>query len=202
MKYVCDKFRQKLPKEELKRLAKDVNKKLVASDYKNNRVQDPTAKLGDSQARKIKSFVKTFLDKAVAKYHAVSRSSVNGPPGGTNGEKVAPAADVISKGDGHALVTPDADTTPEQANGVSPGSPGLKRKRDHDSTPVSPAEQEEHVSKRTKELEAMSPPPPPPPPPKEMTQEEKELRVQELELMKENEEAQRLEDEAKGEQMS
>lgn len=201
MKYVCDKFRQKLPKEELKRLAKDVNKKLVASDYKNKRVRDPYAKLEDSQSRKIKSFVKTFLDKAVAKYHAGARSSAAGPSGGTNGEKAAPG-DAVGKEDGHALVTPDVDTTPEQANGVSPGSPGLKRKRDHDSTAVSLAEEGEHASKRTKEVEPMSPPPPPPPPPKVMTQEEKELRVQELELMKENEEAQRMEDEAKGEQAS
>lgn len=172
-----------------------MNKKLAASDYKNKRVQDPTAALQDSQARKIKTFVKTYLDKAVAKY-AGSRAAT-GRPEGANGE-AAPGS-TTDKGDAHAaMVTPDVDTTPEGANGASPASPGLKRKRDG-STPVSPVDEDERLAKRARDLEGAPPPsPPPPPPPKELTEEEKDRRAQELELMKENEEAQRMEDEERG----
>lgn len=64
-----DKFRHKLPKDELKKYAKDLGKKLVSSDYKNNRVTDPT-KISDKAAKKVKQYVKDYLDKAVAKKHA------------------------------------------------------------------------------------------------------------------------------------
>ena len=55
---MLDKFRHKLPKDELKRLGKELSKKLSASDYKNNRVEDPSAELSDKQAQKIKKYVK------------------------------------------------------------------------------------------------------------------------------------------------
>lgn len=167
-----------------------MNKKLAASDYKNKRVQDPTVPVGDSQARKIKVYVKTFLDKAVAKYHGPDRPKVTTAES-SNG-KTAPESD--DRGVSHVADTPDADTTPELANGRSPGSPGLKRKREDDLTPVSPEDETDRLAKRSR---STPPPPPPPPPPEEMTEAEKDRRVQELELMKENEEAQRLEDEAK-----
>src|ERR1700722_9704832 len=61
-----DKFRNKLPKEDLKKFAKEIGKKLVASDFKNNRVEDPT-KISSKQEKKVKKYVKDFFDKAVAK---------------------------------------------------------------------------------------------------------------------------------------
>ncbi|SPN98386.1 related to Histone-lysine N-methyltransferase, H3 lysine-36 specific [Cephalotrichum gorgonifer] len=185
VKPVLDKFRHKLPREELKRLAKEVTKSLVASDYKNKRVQDPTAALSESWERKIKQFVKKFLDKAVAKYPGNDRHRVSG----SNGEKTAPSGvGGTDKGDGSATVaTPGADTTPDVTNGTtSPSGRSVKRKREDGDEPM-----------------AVTPPPPPPPPPqeaKELTAEERDLRTQEMELMRENEEAQRLEDEAQGTQ--
>ncbi|KAF4985174.1 hypothetical protein FGRMN_11271, partial [Fusarium graminum] len=68
IKHVLDKFRHKLPKEELKRFGKELAKKLVTSDYKNGRVGDPSAPLGDKQSKKMKKYVKEFLDRAVEKY--------------------------------------------------------------------------------------------------------------------------------------
>ncbi|KAF4956421.1 hypothetical protein FSARC_11557, partial [Fusarium sarcochroum] len=68
IKHVLDKFHHKLPKEELKRLGKDIAKKLVASDYKNNRVGDPGTPLSEKQAKKMKKYVHDFLDRAVEKY--------------------------------------------------------------------------------------------------------------------------------------
>lgn len=187
-----------------------MNKKLAASDYKNNRVRDPTATLQEGQARKIKLFVKSFLDKAVAKYHAQGQGQGQGQGQERQGGPAAPAgangeAGAGEKGDVQASLTPEVDSTPELANGASPSSPGLKRKREGASTPATPVDEEERLAKRAREPEAAPPPPPPPPPPPEgpegpevITEEERDLHAQELELMRENEEAQRLEDEAKG----
>ncbi|KAF3002225.1 histone methyltransferase set2 [Neopestalotiopsis sp. 37M] len=76
VKYVMDKFRHKLPKEDLKKFAKEVNKKLVASDYKNHRVEDPNM-ISKKQEQKIKSYVEDFFDKAVLKYNAAEKKKRN-----------------------------------------------------------------------------------------------------------------------------
>lgn len=184
-----------------------MNKKLAASDYKNKRVRDPTAALQEGQARKIKLFVKSFLDKAVAKYHAQGQGQGQGQGHERQGGPATAAMvngemSVGEKRDVQASLTPEVDSTPELANGVSPSSPGLKRKREGESTPATPVDEEERLAKRAREPDVAPPPPPPPPPPpggpEVITEEERDLRAQELELMRENEEAQRLEDEAKG----
>ncbi|EFW99215.1 set and ww domain containing protein [Grosmannia clavigera kw1407] len=64
---VSDRYRHRLPKDELKKLAKDISKKLVASDYKNNRVEDPTA-ISPRVEKKVKTYVRDFFDRAVTKY--------------------------------------------------------------------------------------------------------------------------------------
>jgi [histone H3]-lysine36 N-trimethyltransferase len=46
-----------------------VAKKLVNSDFKNNRVEDPT-KICEKQQKKVKKFCKEYFDKAVAKHRA------------------------------------------------------------------------------------------------------------------------------------
>ncbi|CRK23606.1 hypothetical protein BN1708_018040, partial [Verticillium longisporum] len=67
-KYVLDKYRHKLPKEELKRLGKEVNKTLVSSDYRKNRVEDPTVAINHKKVKTIKQYVKDFLDRALIKF--------------------------------------------------------------------------------------------------------------------------------------
>ncbi len=62
-----DKFLHKLPKEEIKKLAKEINKKLVASDYKNNRVGDPH-RISTKQEKKVRSYLKDYFERAVQKY--------------------------------------------------------------------------------------------------------------------------------------
>lgn len=203
IKYVLDKFRHKLPKDELKRLGKDLANKLVASDYKNNRVTDPTAQLNEKQARKIKTFSKEFLDKAVHKFEAQKQKpGQSGAAGTISADK--PAAD--GKVDEAELSDVDMDDSP------------ASRKRKHDADadtdlPDATPTADGPDVKRLKEDEAAaggsatatpSPPPPPPPPPEEgggsssgaeMTEEQQALREQEEALERENEEAQRLEDE-------
>lgn len=70
-----DKFRHKLPKDELKKFAKEVNKKLVASDYKNKRVDDPTS-ISPKLEKKVKKYVKDFLERAVEKFKEHEKKKV------------------------------------------------------------------------------------------------------------------------------
>ncbi|CAI4211504.1 unnamed protein product [Parascedosporium putredinis] len=179
IKYVLDKFRHKLPRDQLKRFAKDLVKKLVASDYKNDRVQDPTATLTDKQVKKVKSYVKDFLDRAVVKYREHEKkkaghdSATNADDDGAgNGPEPLPASDtlngVLSKEDSMVTdITVEAISSPEDGGSHTPGSPRLKRKRgEEDDVPIiTPVDELEPVTKRVKELEegaAETPPPPPP----------------------------------------
>jgi histone-lysine N-methyltransferase SETD2 len=215
-----DKFRHKLPKEDLKKFAKEIAKKLVASDYKHNRVEDPT-KITPNQEKKVKKHVKEFFDKAVAKkaehdrkkaekqrkaetgIYSTKDAIVNGAPdsgvGSETPVKVEESDDMdMSDEEENEQVIPSGPATPILN---TPSDEGLKRKREDlaesfNSTPS------ETPSKRFKDEDAEvapSPPPPPPPPPAEDLQmqidEEAELAAQEEALMRENEEALMLENE-------
>ncbi|KAF4123173.1 [histone H3]-dimethyl-L-lysine36 N-methyltransferase [Geosmithia morbida] len=214
IKPVLDKFHNKLPKDELKRLGKDMAKKLVASDYKNNRVEDPNTPLSEKQAAKIKKYARDFLDKAVVKFneHQGKKSAGAVPQGGH------PRSSSSSSNKGAAAV-PESSATP--GGGSTPSDMDRKRKREVEdgavescttTTNTTPHDGQDNTKanggdvrdvKRAREEEqetaaaaaaaaaAASIPPPPPPP------EEKgggELREQEEELMRENEEATRLEE--------
>ena len=222
------KFTKQLPKEDLKKFAKEIGKKLVASDFKNGRVEDPT-KISEKQEKKVKKYVQDFFEKAVEKKKALDKrkrekAAMNGSSSskpkdanGANGDsKLEPEQDVKDEsdeeGDGENIdLTPNSP--PAEFTQPSPPTPtphtgdssfsDLKRKRD-ESEFGTPGEDEES-NKRHKE-EDLSPPPPPPPPPaegmpdedmaegvvKEETEEEKELRRQEEDLMRENEEAMKM----------
>lgn len=201
VKHVVDKFHRKLPKEDLKKFARDVNKKLVASDYKNNRVDDPTT-ISSKQAKKVKSYVQDFFERALVKYteqerkkaQSAARGEVSQPSGG-------PSSAAIPEKDSVAVSDMEGDG--EEDNSTSSPS-GLKRKRDNEDEPLEEANtpSETPSVKRVKEdgqpADIPSPPPPPPPPmdTPPATEEERTRREQEEALMRENEEAQRLEDEA------
>lgn len=208
-----DKFRHKLPKEELKKFGRDINKKLVASDYKNGRVDDPTS-ITVKQEKKVKQYVKDFFDRAVEKFrehekkkaeraarHAARRGS-SGPDPNLAGPSIETASKEVVEEDDEAVMMSEVEDLVS-----SPGSSlDRKRKREEDDDAESPGQltpSETPSAKRLKEDEAdaPSPPPPPPPPPAgvadtPMTEEERSMREQEEALMRENEEAQRLEDEA------
>lgn len=212
-----DKFHRKLPKEDLKRFGREINKKLVASDYKNHRVDDPTS-ISAHQARKIRKFVKEFFDRAVVKHReneqrAAQRagSSSAGAPSpnnggsaaeprsslGLNGASSAPAKNQQHDADGDIVLT---DVEDEGDNTPATSSPERKRKRAEDQNAQAPTSEPVPSPKRVKEAsteESIPSPPPPPPPPTDtpLTEEERSMREQEEALMRENEEAQRLEDE-------
>ncbi|KAH6890501.1 hypothetical protein B0T10DRAFT_321439 [Thelonectria olida] len=204
VKHVLDKFHHKLPKEELKRLGKDVAKKVVASDYKNDRVGDPSAALSDRQAKKLKKYVKDFLDRAVEKFMEHQRRKTS--------RDTRELAKGTHSGAKHAVDSPQAeggprgeeDTIMSDIDGPgSSGSPGRKRKRDGeavDSPSLTPSDGPLMKKLRDDELDETSTPPPPPPPPESamedvVTAEQQALREQEEALVRENEEAERLEEE-------
>ncbi|EGX90876.1 histone H3 lysine 36 (K36) methyltransferase [Cordyceps militaris CM01] len=207
IKHVLDKFRHKLPKDDLKRLGKDLAKKLVASDYKNGRVTDPTAKLSDKQIYKIKTYAKDFLDRAVQKYAVQKKDAdASGLARGSAETTAMELTGATDRGDDAELSDMDVDVDVDVDMDDSPAS--RKRKLDEaadtdlpDATPTADGPE----MKRLKEDEVgtaatPSPPPPPPPPPQdedpELTEEQEALREQERALERENEEAQWLEDEA------
>ncbi|KAK4232092.1 putative histone-lysine N-methyltransferase, H3 lysine-36 specific SET2 [Podospora fimiseda] len=208
VKYVVDKFYGKLPKEDLKKFAREVNKKLVASDYKNNRVEDPTF-ISPKQELKVKKYVKDYFERAVVKYKEQQGQlkkkdgeSSNGLGSPSAGEPSSsshlvdaaatpadtPMSDVddtpsteqsgVNKRKREDEVDDDLNRSPPDEN-LSESTPSIKRLKEHDDGP------EERIPS----------PPPPPPPPTDGTTNSEELREQEEELMRENEEAQRLQDE-------
>ncbi|RMZ81208.1 hypothetical protein DV737_g2625, partial [Chaetothyriales sp. CBS 132003] len=65
--HVMNKYKHKIPREDLKRFAKEIAKKLVASDFKAGRVKDPT-KIEEKQQRKVKDYCKQFFEKAAQKH--------------------------------------------------------------------------------------------------------------------------------------
>lgn len=200
IKYVMDKFKGKLPKDDLKRFAKEVrsysqsimssltygrcakiSKKLVSSDFKNNRVEDPT-KISSRQEKHVKKYVKEYFDKAVAKKreHEKKKAERRGKEGESAASPVpAMAADVKkedSDGDQDMAMSDDdedGEPKPESATPVTPSdqllqAERLKRKRMNDEDPdnVKLEDKEATPSKRHK---SESPPPPPPPPPADGT---------------------------------
>lgn len=164
-----DKFRHKLPKDLLKRYAKDVNKSLVASDYKHNRVQDPTA-ISDKQVKKVKIYVRDFLDKAVAKHrvHEKQKAGREAKHGSdkTEGSSAGKAIDSVET---PGPLDADDDAMMSDVEAARTSSP-VKRKREDDEMSIqetSLTPDEMPLTKRLKEQspEEPGPPPPPPPPP-------------------------------------
>ncbi|KAK8124836.1 SET domain-containing protein [Apiospora kogelbergensis] len=141
VKYVMDKFRHKLPKDDLKKFGKEINKKLVSSDYKNKRVDDPTT-ITDKQEKKIKKYVKEYFDKAVQKYTAHERKKVDRTvqSGDATSMDLGSSFDTSAQ-DAEVILTDDEDAAP------TPASSERKRKREDDAgsataTPVDFAERE------------------------------------------------------------
>ena len=160
-----------------KRYAK-VSKKLVSSDFKNHRVEDPT-KISSRQEKQVKKYVKEYFDKAVAKKREHDKKKAERR--NKEGESAASPTPVIAAGvkaegesDGDqdmAMSDDDEDEKPklESATPVTPSdqllqAERLKRKRVNDEDPdcVKLEDNEATPSKRHK---SESPPPPPPPPP-------------------------------------
>ncbi|KAI0190202.1 hypothetical protein EV127DRAFT_93905 [Xylaria flabelliformis] len=216
VKYVMDKFHHKLPKEELKKFAKEVSKKLVSSDYKNNRVDDPTS-ITEKQERKVKTYVKDFLDRAVQKYQEHERKKMERAARDTSKSSQPSQLPIVNGHDAPIETSAnrengDVAMTDDEETGATPNSVDLKRKRNDDepsgTTPeLTPSETPFLKRLKENESDAPSPPPPPPPPPPDsenafdsvMTDQENGLGEQHaavlLQHQEEEEERQRLREE-------
>jgi len=178
-----NKYKHKIPRDDLKRFAKEIAKKLVASDFKAGRVKDPT-KIDERQQKKVKEFCKQFFEKAAhkhkkheeekaarrAKKAAGRASAVSASPGPSpTPENASPDVDIkkeevddedvrMSDEEGaHSTPTLTTPATPSERNGA------LKRKRldesDHDVK-----DEDDPTRSPLKKLSMETPPPPPPPP--------------------------------------
>lgn len=155
-----------------------ISKKLVSSDFKNNRVEDPT-KISSRQEKQVKKHVKEYFDKAVAKKREHEKKKAERvSKEGDSAALSTPAmvADVKEEGESDgdqdmAMSDDDEDEKPklESTTPVTPSdqllqAEGLKRKRAKDEGPDS-MKVEDSEATPSKRHKSESPPPPPPPPP-------------------------------------
>ncbi|KAJ5872241.1 WW/Rsp5/WWP [Penicillium soppii] len=150
IKSVVDQYKHKIPKDDLKRFAKETAKKLVESDYKKNRVTDPTRISGKHQ-QTVKSYCKTFFDKAASKYETREKRKT---------EKSAEATPVADADTHMSVEETTATTSPYAADDDDAAS--LKRKRED---PMNVDGADNGGSSPSKRQKSTPPPPPPPPPP-------------------------------------
>lgn len=169
-----NKYKHKIPKEDMKRFGKEIAKKLVASDYKSGRVKDPT-KIDEKQQKKVKDYCKQFFDKAAHKHkkHEDERATRKANKGGdvaTPSAMSPPTDQNVSPNVKKEESDDDEDvkmSDHELENGPTPDTPSepnaLKRKRGN-SSPVVKDEVDDPTKSPFKKLNTETPPPPPPPP--------------------------------------
>jgi hypothetical protein len=142
---------------------------MVESDYKNNRVSDPT-KIATKQIKAIKKYVVDFFNKAVKKRRdhekqkrekleaekkAAEKAGSTTPPAMPIGTAPAKPDDDedIQLSDDEMMMADASDEEDMERN---------KRKRES-QTPASPIDGEESIAKKLKVETPPAPPPPPPP---------------------------------------
>ncbi|MCJ1383597.1 histone methyltransferase set2 [Xylographa soralifera] len=178
IKYIVDKYRKKLPRDELKRFAKEISKKLVNSDFKNHRVDDPTH-ITSRQIKQIKNYVQDFFEKVVTKKkeHDKKKAIRMVKEGRSTKSLVNMKAkaeikmEEESDKDGLMEMSEDEDTKmgPKSLTPATPldqitSGEGLKRKReDEDGLDGFVGEDDEATpSKRPRSVTPLAPPSPPP----------------------------------------
>lgn len=180
-----NKYKHKIPKDDLKRFAKDISKKLSASDFKAGRVKDPT-KLDEKHVAKVKKFCKDFFDKAAYKHKKHEQAKASRKSKATNGDKSEVASSTASPAPFEIDGSPDIDDEikkegdsddedvkmsddefPSPKKELTNDDFSLKRKRLRPDDPDFKAEDEDLTKspfKKQNMSENGSPPPPPPPP--------------------------------------
>lgn len=149
------------------------------SDFKNNRVEDPT-KVSEKQIKKVKKYCKDYFDKAVAKHRAheqkkagrkskdaadkASASNSTDKAGATPTKASQLDNNVDAKDEESDVQVSDAeiDDDPEDRDSLSLGD-SLKRKRTEDKD--AEEDQENGILSPSKRQRSVAPAIPPPPPP-------------------------------------
>lgn len=184
-----NKFKHKLPRDELKKFAKELGKKLVESDFKHKRVGDPT-KVNEKTERGVKKYAKDYFDKCVVRHREhekkkadrraskEAKAKVNGDSGSYTppGEPMAATeeADTIEDDDEDIKLELNEDIMDDVNDDEEDNTPtDLKRKREsvalHDDVLVKGEDDGDSPSSpkklRSEDPQQAPPPPPPPPPP-------------------------------------
>ena len=165
--HVVGKYKNKLAKDELKRWAKEFAKKVVESDFKKGKVEDP-GKISDKQAKSIKKNAQEFFEKAVKKKEEAekrrahkktaknddgSRTPAGSPP--------AAAASPTDKDDEDIQLSDHEDELEGTPANSTDSPSNLKRRIGSVENDDSDAD----LKRLRTEGEHAPPPPPPPPPP-------------------------------------
>lgn len=187
-----NKYKHKIPKDDLKRFAKDISKKLSASDFKAGRVKDPT-KLDEKHAVKVKKFCKDFFDKAAYKHKKQEQAKASREFKSVNGGKSEVPSSTASPTRANLDASPDVEdevkkedvsddedvkmsdnendssssSSPSPGKELANGNTSLKRKRLLPEDPAFKDEDDDDAKspfKKPNLSETGSPPPPPPPP--------------------------------------
>ncbi|KAI9776667.1 MAG: histone methyltransferase set2 [Peltula sp. TS41687] len=105
IRHVMNKYKSKLPREDLKRFGKEVGytvaKKLVNSDFKNQRVEDPS-QISAKQEKQVKKFVTDYLDKAVVKKRLHDQKKAGRKELTANGVSASPSKTPVTPVNGAA----------------------------------------------------------------------------------------------------
>lgn len=159
------------------------------SDFKNNRVADPT-KISDKQIKQVKKYCKEYFDKAVSKHRAHDQKKQKQERKSKESHSHRPSSSSADRPDKEEQPKADSDVKKEEESdgdvdlsdddmpgfkvssspreGSSAAEP-LKRKRSPDDeregTAEMAADDANHSPKRQKSTSPQHLPPPPPPPP-------------------------------------
>lgn len=143
------------------------------SDFKNNRVDDPT-NIDDKQQKKVKKYCKEYFDKAVIKYRAHEKKKKTTDQQGKGADDPKADEDAAVNGESEdegvdVKMSDDEGDNPEENIKDTPGDTeeaielggSLKRKRDEHHAEDENGSGSLSPSKRQR---SSTPPPPPPPP--------------------------------------
>lgn len=169
--HVVGKYKHKLAKDDLKRWAKEFAKKMVESDFKKGRVEDPT-RVSDMQVKSIKKHAQEFFEKAVKKKEEADRRKAEKKAAkkddGSHTPAGTPPATAGSPADKDEDITlSDNEDEPEATPVDTDQSPATLKRRLEDLQNDMADDDAALKRQRTEPEQAQPPPPPPPPPPAE-----------------------------------
>jgi hypothetical protein len=144
---------------------------MVESDYKNNRVQDPT-RVPSKQVKAIKKYVVDFFNKAVKKRREHDKKKKERADAEETEKKAAEKAGSTTPPILPARATEvdkvedeeDVQLSDDEMDGASDDDNDNGKRKRASETPATPLDGEEQSILKKPKLEAPPPPPPPPPP--------------------------------------
>ncbi|KAI6964025.1 hypothetical protein KC329_g15745, partial [Hortaea werneckii] len=161
--HVVGKYKHRLAKDDLKRWAKELAKKIVDSDFKKGKVEDPS-RISDKQAKGVKKHAQEFFEKALKKKNEAEKRKAEKKAAkkddGSHTPAGSPPAAAASPMDKDEDITL-SDDEPEATPAESTDSQSILKRRIGSVD----ADDDAGLKRQRTEGEGAPPPPPPPPPP-------------------------------------